>query len=297
MSTYLFLDSMHNEKFRMAEKFSSISGHRYEISDRIDCGGNAVVHRCVDVISGDEYAVKIQLIVTSKRLRRFEREVELLRVSKHDQLVSYVDHGKIVATHIRGRGRSRQESRVDLLFVVMPLAESNLKNLIQKQRAPLQFVDYIGQFKGLARALGVLHEKAIHRDIKPENILVKGETWMLSDYGLCEIIESAEDISGVNEAIGPRYWMSPEAVNKAIGNLDEISKQSDVFQLCSVFWFVVTGRHPSGNISSDDWRGPASVYSVLAAALSHNAALRPADGVELADQLNNAAMLAGATSA
>ena len=297
MSTYLFLDSRRGEKFRIAERFSGISGKCYEISDRIDCGGNAVVHRCVDVISGDEYAVKVQLVVKLNRLRRFEKEIELLRVSKHDQLVSYIDHGKMAASHIWGNRRAREERRIDLLFVVMPLAETNLKNLVQKQRTPLQYGDYIGQFKGLAGALGVLHEKAIHRDIKPENILVKGETWMLSDYGLCEIIEREDDISGPNEAIGPRYWMSPEAVNKAIGNSDEISKRSDVFQLCSVFWFVVTGRHPSGNISSEDWRGPSSIYSVLAAALSHNAALRPADGLELADRLNNAAMLAGASSA
>jgi len=84
--------------------------------------------------------------------------------------------------------------------------------------------------------------------------------------------------------------MSPEAINRAIGNTDVISKQSDVFQLCSVFWFVVTGRHPSGSVSRSDWSGSVGLYSVLADALSHNQTRRPADGMELARRLDDATL-------
>jgi serine/threonine-protein kinase len=290
MSIYLFLDSKRDEEFRTADRITAASGQRYEVVDRIDCGGNAVVHRCVETITGDDYAVKFQLVTSQKRLQRFKREIELNKGSKHDQLIGYVDHGQVVASRVCGRGRSRREMQVELLFVIMALAESNLKKLVQKRRTALPYEDYIGQFKGLARALGVLHEKAVHRDIKPENILIKGETWLLSDFGLCEIFEGGDDITGVDEPIGPRYWMSPEAINRAIGNNDEISKRSDVFQLCSVFWFVVTGRHPSGSVSSSDWNGSDGLYSVLVDALSHNEARRPADGVELARRLDDATL-------
>ncbi|MCP4370367.1 MAG: protein kinase [Deltaproteobacteria bacterium] len=105
----------------------------------------------------------------------------------------------------------------------------------------------MAQFKGLTSALAALHDKALHRDIKPENILIKGETWFLGDLGLCKFFDhDQKDITNEKEPIGPRYWVSPEAVNRMVGNSDEITKKSDVYQLCSIFWFVVTGRHPSG---------------------------------------------------
>lgn len=64
----------------------------------------------------------------------------------------------------------------------MPIADFNLSQYIQKSQNKISYADYIAQFKGLVSALAVLHQKAIHRDIKPENILIKGETWLLSDF-------------------------------------------------------------------------------------------------------------------
>ena len=85
--------------------------------------------------------------------------------------------------------------------------------------------------------------------------------------------------------------MSPEALNQLVGNDDEISKSSDVFQLCSIFWFVVTGRHPSGIICREDWgTSPDSIFEVIFNALSHNPTRRPSDGQELFDLLNQATL-------
>ena len=287
MAISLFLAHKNYEIFRVAETISGSSGSEYAIEERVASGGNAVVHRCVETITGEEFAVKFQLSLAPSRSKRFLREIELLRGIQHEQLISYVDHGETDATVVRGRASLR---RVKLIFLVMPLAETNLKELLRRESGRLLYEDYIAQFKGLATALGVLHKAAVHRDIKPENILVKGETWLLSDFGLCRFHDSVEDLTSPDEPMGPRYWMSPEALNRVVGNNDEISKRSDVFQLCSIFWFIVTGRHPSGCLCFDDWSGPENIFQVILDSLSHDENRRPVDGERLAELLHAATL-------
>jgi len=288
MGVELFLNHRQGEVFRIVEKVKALSGKEYEIADRVDCGGNAVVHRCAETITGEEFAIKFQLSLAPKRMQRFFREIDLLRQIQHEQLIKYIDHGEI-AGRIASRRAGALGRDTKLAFLVMPLADSNLTQLLRKENRPL-YEDYIGQFKGLARALSVLHQKAVHRDIKPENILVKGETWMLSDFGLCKFHDCEEEITRGDEQLGPRYWMSPEAVNRAIGNADEVSKRSDVFQLCSIFWFIVTGRHPSGCVCREDWGGPENIFNLLFDALSHDEKRRPSDGGRLAELLDAATL-------
>ena len=44
--------------------------------------------------------------------------------------------------------------------------------------------------------------------------MIKGETWVLSDFGLCKFFEPEEEreLTHVNEKVGPAFWMSPEAI-------------------------------------------------------------------------------------
>jgi len=286
MEIDLFLNHRPKDGFRISHRVKASSGKEYEVSDRVDCGGNAVVHRCVETISGEELAIKFHLSLAQKRRQRFIREIELVQQIQHEQLIKYIDHGEVVGIKWQKKSTQSNALNENLAFLVMPLADSNLTTLLRENKNIL-YEDYIGQFKGLARALNALHQKAVHRDIKPENILVKGETWMLSDFGLCKFNDNSEELTTDSEAVGPRYWMSPEAINRAIGNLDEISKRSDVFQLCSIFWFIVTGRHPSGCVCQEDWKGPDKIFQLLLDALSHDEKKRPSDGGQLAELLDS----------
>ena len=90
--------------------------------------------------------------------------------------------------------------------------------------------------------------------------------------------------------VGPKFWMSPEAINRKLGSGDEITKASDVYQLAAVFWFAATGRHPTGIVSQSDWRGPDSFYEILSLALSHSPSLRPKDGAEFHQMIEDAVL-------
>ena len=267
---------------------ASIDGFEkaYEINpeERLGSGGNAIVYGCKDVGGGESFAIKIQIETGDNRLCRFKREEQLLSLVRHEQLMSCVSAGEIVLKSSRNGNQSHP-------FVIMPLAESNLSVLVKSKSDNLSFDRIAGQFRGLSEALAVLHEYAIHRDIKPENILIKGETWFLSDYGLCRFLdpeENGSDITLDNDKVGPVFWMSPESMNKKLGNGDEITKASDVFQLAAVFWFAATRRHPTGIVRANDWSGPPEMFEVLESALSHDPQSRPQDGRDFHERIKSA---------
>jgi serine/threonine-protein kinase len=267
------------------------SERRYELGDRLGCGGNAVVHACVDVGSADEFAVKFQVSHQGARLNRFGRERELLLAAQHPHLIRCLDFGSAVARSYaadwqNGRAMPRLvKDGVGIPFLVMERAETTLWREINDGTVVLP-ESYTAQFRGLAQALGVLHDHAVHRDIKPSNILIIGDRWVLSDFGLCSFHDPDQTPLTQNfERIGPQDWMSPEAENRASGGNDEITTASDVYQLGMVFWFVVMGHKPTGQIERAGWKGPERLFDPIAAALSVDPRARPQTGHDLLESL------------
>jgi serine/threonine-protein kinase len=248
----------------------------YIIGERIAAGGNAVVHECNEKLSGDSFAVKFQVELKQRRRERFQREVELLRGFDDPHIIRFVATGTtcgVRTKRVRGRGgRSaapRRRNSEELPFVILVKASTDLaKHAKTPQQIPSAI--YLAQFLGLAKALVKVNEKALHRDIKPENILVVGDAWVISDFGLCDLHEGGQDLSRVDEKIGPALWMSPEAFNKNLGCPDVIDQTSDVFQLASVFWYATCGRHPTGIVRDTDWHGPTELFPIMEKALLHN---------------------------
>jgi serine/threonine-protein kinase len=257
----------------------------YIVGERIAAGGNAVVHECNEKLSGDSFAVKFQVELRERRRERFQREVELLREFNDPHIIRFVASGTVRgvrAGRVRGRGNSEE-----LPFVILAKASTDLAKHA-KTSQQISPATYLAQFIGLAKALVRINEKALHRDIKPENILVVGDAWVISDFGLCDLQEGGPDLSRVNEKIGPALWMSPEAFNKNLGCPDVIDQTSDVFQLTSVFWYATCGRHPTGIVRDTDWRGPTELFPIMEKALLHNCQNRFQTSVEFSAALEAA---------
>lgn len=278
-------DAQPRETVVIPDELRTDSGQTYEVGDRIAAGGNGVVHRCTDLSDGVEYAVKFLLDFREDRRARFERERELLAELKHEHLMVYQDAGTIDGELRRQRGQPVPKT---VPFIIMVLATEALTDLVKRADVPSEV--FQAQFRGLAQGLGELHTKAIHRDIKPDNILVVGDRWVLSDYGLCDVLglPPEERVTPDWQIVGPRFWMSPEANNRSIGRDDQIDAASDVFQLASVFWFVVNRSHPTGILSREDWAGPEALFEPIFRALHHRSATRPADGKAFAAQIEEA---------
>lgn len=276
-----------NDIFSVPAEISTSCGRRFEVEERINAGGNGVVFRCVEVTTGSEYAIKFLLKYdkANKRLRRFEFERKQLEHLFHEHLVRFVARGAVVSDRVRHRRKSRK--RIE--FFVMELADSgNLRDLSSGGDYIREEI-YKPQFRGLTAGLKVIHDHdVVHRDIKPENILISGEKWLLCDFGLCApLTRTGRDITG-NENVGPRFWMSPEMSNRCLGVdglFAKIGKASDVFQLASVFWFIVNRRHPSGIIEEGDWLGPPVLFPVMKRALEHCPKRRISNGGQFHEEL------------
>lgn len=271
-----------NAFFDVEDEIVSFSGKSYELRDRIGSGGNGAVYECIDS-SGSIYAVKFLLQLSEKSKRRFDQEVSLLERVNHPHIIRYVDKGK--ADAIKHKGQA-----AELPFVVMERADKNLVDYLRSVEM-IPYEIYAAQFRGLCEALAEIHKIAIHRDIKPENILIKGETWVISDFGLCTFRapEEHREITKENEKVGPAFWMSPEAIDCSYFESELIGTYSDVFQLCAVFAFVLTKRFPGGIIQdSNNLNTTPEIGDVLIRSLSNDFSQRPADGSVLVAQYNNA---------
>ena len=276
-----------NDIFSIPAEILTSCGRRFEVEERISAGGNGVVYRCVEATTGSEFAIKFLLKYdkTNKRQRRFEFERKQLKQLFHEHLVQFVGRGAVGSSRVRNKRRSRKMVE----FYVMELADSgNLRDLSSRGDFIREEI-YKPQFRGLAAGLKAIHDQdVVHRDIKPENILVSGEKWLLCDFGLCApLTRTGRDITG-NEIVGPRFWMSPEMSNRCLG-IDglfaKIGKASDVFQLASVFWFIVNRRHPLGIIDEGDWLGPPVLFPVMKRALEHCPKRRTFDGGQFHEEL------------
>ena len=270
-------------KFKLKSEIRTDEGHSYDLEDWIGRGGNAAVFRGRQRTTGEECAIKLLMHTGWRNAKRFLREAKLLKAMQGEHITRYYGTGRVTVR----RSKSPQDEQ--LPFIAMELADCTLQDVMHEEGA-LGYERYAGQFRGLAGALATLHKHAaVHRDIKPENILVVGERWLLSDYGLCAFVNpDEEDLTSEGQNVGPKFWLSPEARNRRLGHGDEINAASDVFQLAAVFWYVVTGRHPSGILTEDDWTGPEKLFRLLHRSLFHDGTKRPQDGGEFFTDLEEA---------
>jgi serine/threonine-protein kinase len=249
----------------------------YKVLGLIGKGGNAEVYKCVNEAMGIEYAIKFQIKLHKNRISRFNKEIKLNKeIDSHQHLIKYIDSG----TYDK------------YPFIIMDIAEKTLTEQFKDQES-FSKEEYFAQFRGLSKALAYLHKKAIHRDIKPDNILISNGVWLLSDYGLCKFDSDTmqDSITRDGEKVGPVFWMSPEANNINCGISDDISKSSDVFQLASIFWLVVNGKHPTGILREEDWNGPKNLFEPIFKALHNNKNIRPKNGKEFANLIEEAITL------
>ena len=267
--------------WKIDEEVVSSVGKTYEILDYLGSGGNGLVHECID-IRGSMYAIKFLVHTSNKNCSRFTQEILLMQKISHPHIIRYIDHGMVEVLDKKG-------NFYEVPFVIMEKADENLVDFMKKN-GPVDYQIYAAQFRGLCEALEELHKYAIHRDIKPENILIKGETWVLSDFGLCKFLdpELDKELTGVNEKVGPAFWMSPEAITSFYFGKNLIGTYSDVFQMCAVFLFVLTQNYPGGIVSEESIDTIPTLRQLLLTALSNDSSKRPADGHELVECYNNA---------
>jgi serine/threonine protein kinase len=158
------------------------------------------------------------------KIERLIIESEVLRSLTHPSIVRYV----------YSWGNEK-----DYYLVTEYVDAKNMKETFENNPPPRGLIiEYILQ---LLEVADYLHDKGIiHRDIKPSNILLS-DIIILLDFNAAEAKLLNSEHSRI--VIGTPGYQSPESY-KGI-----ISSQCDIYSIGATLLFLLTGEHPSGDLS------------------------------------------------
>ena len=238
---------------------------------------NSVPDLVIKISNKRDYKAKI-----SDQNKRFYREIEALEKCKAKDIHHVVAISSSGQLSCMAKNKKGEDISYIFPFYTMEYASSDLKNYMENNR--ILFPDKINLCLQIANGLKELKDIGYyHRDLKPDNILMFDDTWKIGNLGLIAFRNEDNIYDKKNDFIGPKGWLSPEAMNKYLQADNNIYKfdcnidhQSDVFQLGKVFWYILQGNAPIGNICRTDFFDEHDdVYNVLKYMLNHSKKKRP----------------------
>ena len=261
-------------------------------------GGNSFVFALYVAQTYNEDAIPERVIKISKypepynykknRIRqkninkRFRQEIEALYDCKQRDVGNVIDiafDGNLIC-----RTYEDGEFEVSFPFYVMEYAEYDLKSYLEEENEEYDEASRVELCLQIAQGIKELNDLGYyHRDIKPDNIFMINGTWKVGDLGLIQM-RNKPSLDDKGELVGPRGWLSPEAMNKYLSEKVEgkkfdcnIDHQSDLFQLAKVFWYILQGNAPIGCVKESDFLlRNSSLYSLIKQMLNHSKKRRPA---------------------
>lgn len=211
-------------------------GH-YRIQEKLGSGGMGDVYLAEDTKLKRQIALKIlpeEAADTPAQLARFQREARTLATLNHPGIVTIYSVEQVKENH----------------FITMEYAAgTTLSKRIPDEGMPLE--EFVEVATPLTRALGAAHQHGVlHRDLKPANIMVseRNEVKIL-DFGLALVRpegaeaedrrRTSEQLTREGEILGTMPYMSPEQIEGTT-----IDHRSDIYSLGTIFFEMLTGRHP-----------------------------------------------------
>ncbi|MDY7095835.1 MAG: serine/threonine-protein kinase [Acidobacteriota bacterium] len=280
---------------------------RFRFEKRIGAGGMGVVYRAVDLALGRPVAIKT--------MRRFSID-DAMRLRREARAAAAVRHPNLAVIY------GVESWQGTPMLILEFLDEGNLQERLDE--APLGYRETVELGIALAGALIKLHgANILHRDLKPSNIGFAADgTPKLMDFGIARLrfdlrreaaimVEGPTAVEGVERGTWSAHSTPETASRQLVGTLHYLSPEAvagrspepgfDLWGLSVVLYECLTGtrifngtiREVMGAIGSDsipDLRTarpdcPAPLAELLGRCLHRQRAQRPADAVELRDQL------------
>ena len=214
-----------NETLPIVEQQSVIKNQgvmqipNYEILEKLGEGGSAIVYKARREKDSLLVAIKVPKVPD----KDFVKELAVWLHLNHPNIV------KLLEFDIN-----------PLPYMVMELMNGTLHGkTFDKDTATRIILDVLSGLK-------YAHEKGIiHRDIKPSNILLDANSRAkISDWGIAKF---SDITTSTNNGAFTLIYAAPEQLDTYLGPIDE---KTDVYQVCEVFYEILTGRPVfQGNVS------------------------------------------------
>jgi tetratricopeptide (TPR) repeat protein len=269
---------------------AGIMAGRFELLGECGSGGMGTVFRARDLANGAVVALKLLQGSELAQAERFDREARLLAQLRHPGIVRHVAHG------VTPDGQH---------WIAMEwLAGESLEQRLAEGRGP-SLQECLTLVRRAAEALGFAHRLGVvHRDVKPSNLFLaagaEGEVILkVLDFGIARSAQLGDHFTRTGVLLGTPAYMSPE---QARGDAT-IDARADVFALGAVLFECVTARrafdgdNPAAVLAKilfeDPPRAgelrrdvPAPLDDLIARMLAKDASQRPANGGDVARELD-----------
>ena len=245
--------------------------HRYEVVKSLGTGVLGQVFLAWDPMLAREVTIKTlrqDLNLTPEAMaglaERLKREARNCGVLLHPAAVPLHDMG---------------EDPELGLFLVFPYVDGpSLRVALSKGTIPIE------QIADLALTLGDLlssaHEAGVlHRSVRPENIFLARHGWLVTDFGLSRLTDSAT--TGVIEPKSP--YLSPEVEARGV-----FTARNDQYAMAILLYELLTGKPQQGpiHLPDGDERTSAVLGKLLARGASPRAEERFASCRELGEKVH-----------
>ncbi|MFI9273232.1 protein kinase [Kitasatospora sp. NPDC052896] len=211
---------------------------RYRLIELIGVGSTGHVWRAVDDVLGRSVAVKIllpELLEDPAFAERFRTEVGILAWVSHPGVVSVYDYGE--TTDPRAA------------FLVTELLDGRPLSEVLAEAGRLDPVRALTIAAQTLDALQAAHDGGIvHRDVRPANLLLRGETVVVTDFGVARTAGTRRPTAGGTEP--------GTAVHGAPGQSRQgaLTAAADVYAVGVIAYECLTGASPF-----DDGSSPAVI--------------------------------------
>lgn len=200
---------------------------------RIAVGGQATIHRGVDVDTGREVALKYLTPEGSKKSNPSALDKERIRFLREVREQSRLNHPNIMPVlGFSGRGQRP--------WYAMPLAKASLQDFLDSEKKEVNWcLNAIHKvIDGMEYAHG---EGVIHRDLKPNNVLLLEAEWVVSDFGFCRNVNSESlRITDPEKLVGTLIYAAPEQFDDA----HVVTATADVYAIGKILIHCLTWNMP-----------------------------------------------------
>lgn len=200
----------------------------FELERQIGVGGMGIVYSAIYPKTQKRVAVKVLspgLVTDPKLLKRFDREVEILKRLNHPNIVKYF-----------GGGTAKGQR-----FYAMEFLDNGSLQDQLKKRGRLTWEQAIHVGRQVSGALEHAHNAGIiHRDLKPANLfLSKTGRLKLGDFGIARDTE-ATALTAAGKTVGTYAYMAPEQIQAG----PAISRKTDIYALGCLLYELLVGETP-----------------------------------------------------